>query len=116
MKYYQFDEVAISKAVEAAQKAHEEHKLQAEFTSLKNMGSLRMSVQCISVTVEDHKVCLNLPLGFGKVCLPIPISIGEGTAAEACIDICTTWGVPTGVKAYVKVAGVTVASQSFGKC
>jgi hypothetical protein len=47
----------------------------------------------------QEQTCLNLPLGIGKVCLPVPSSVPNGTAAEACIGICTTWKIPTCIRA-----------------
>ena len=116
--YYNFDEKAISEALDAAKRTHERSQLKAtesDFNHLKG-GELAVAAGCISVTVEDHKVCVDLPLGLGKHCIGIPISIPSGTAAKACLSICTTWGVPTGVKVSVEVAGITVVSQTFGKC
>ncbi|MBP93033.1 MAG: hypothetical protein CMC55_02815 [Flavobacteriaceae bacterium] len=116
--YYSFDEQAISHALNSAKQTH----AGLDLTNLKSDsdlsrgGDLQVQAQCISVKVEDNKICLNLPFGFGKHCLHIPISIPNGTAANACLSICTTWGIPTGIKVAVTVAGVTVISQTFGKC
>ena len=59
-------------------------------------GHFLVTAECISVTVEDNQVCLTLPLGIGNVCLPMPVSVPNGTAAQACLAICSTFGIPTG--------------------
>jgi hypothetical protein len=116
--YHEFDPQAIQHALDAA-KAHNEH---LGFTgananmSLAAGGEFSISAQCISVTTADHKICLNLPLHIGRVCLPLPVSVPNGTAAQACLSICTTFGIPTGVKVTVSVAGHIVITKSFGKC
>jgi hypothetical protein len=71
--------------------------------------------QCISVTISNGKACLNIPI-YGNVCIDIPSSVPSGQVAEACIDVCKKFGIPCGVKVYVKVAGQTVASQDWGCC
>ena len=70
---------------------------------------------CVSVTVNNGQVCLNVPI-FGSVCIPIPLPLPSGTAAQACIDVCTKFGIPCGVKVTVSVLGQVVASKSFGCC
>ena len=69
----------------------------------------------VSPTIKNGKACINLPLGIGQVCLPIPISY-DGKVASVCLSICTTWGIPSGVRVTVSVAGVTIVSKTFGKC
>lgn len=115
--YYTFSDDAISAAMQAAQATHENSNLglRADFDTTKG-GSLSVHAECISVTVENHKICLNLPLGFGKHCISIPVKIPNGTAGKACLHICTTWGIPTGIRVTVEIGGVTVVSQTFGKC
>lgn len=113
MNYHSFDEKVISEAVESARKVHEGKQLRAKGAA---QSAVLVAAQCISVTVEDHKVCINLPLSLGKHCIPIPVNFPTGTAAKACLKICTTMWVPTGVKVSIEIAGVIVASESFGKC
>jgi hypothetical protein len=123
MADYSFDEAAIQDAIKAAQASHNAATANREgmtFDISKGVpmqsGSLVVGVQCISVTVENNQVCINLPLGIGNYCFTIPISFPNGTVGQACLSICTTLGFPTGVKVTVEFAGVTVISQSFGKC
>lgn len=85
-------------------------------TDISAGGEFSILAQCISVSVANHKICLNLPLGIGKVCLPLPINVPNGKAAKACLTICTRFGIPTGVKVTVSVAGVTIVSKKFGLC
>jgi len=116
--YHEFDEEAIEAVLEAARAHHDAAGL-AKMTAgspAATDGHISFGATCISVTVEDGKICLNLPLGIGKVCLPIPAIFPNGTAAEACLHICTTFGIPTGVRVTVSIAGKVIVQQSFGKC
>ncbi|CUH78612.1 hypothetical protein [Tropicibacter naphthalenivorans] len=116
--YHEFDQAAIDEALETAHAHYADRKMlmTQQVQGLADSGHMALAAQCIKVTVEDGKVCLNLPLGIGKVCLPIPAKFPAGTVAQACLSICTTWGIPTGVRVSVEIAGITVVSQSFGKC
>ncbi|MBB3880358.1 hypothetical protein [Sphingomonas pseudosanguinis] len=79
-------------------------------------GELTVRAECISVAVENGQICLQLPLGFGSICLPIPTPFPDGTAAQACLDICTPYWVPTGVKITISIAGHVVLTKVVGKC
>lgn len=114
-EFHSFDDKSVQAALDAAQ-AHFEGNIDAKSINSAEDGHLALAAGCISVTVENGKVCLNLPLGFGKYCFPIPSIIPNGTAAEACLSICTTWGIPTGVRVTISVAGKVIVSKSFGKC
>jgi len=116
MKYYSFDDEKIQQALDSAKNHFEALGAAPQDLGNTHVSCVSLAGGCISVTVENNKVCVDLPLGLGKHCLPIPLSVPNGTAAQACLNICTTWGIPTGVSVSVKVAGVTVVSQSFGKC
>lgn len=117
-KYTEFDKQSIQAALDAAQKHNEAVGLTATTPDMNLMagGDFVVSGGCVSVTVEDGHICLNLPLGIGNFCLPIPAIFPSGTAAEACISICTTWGLPTGVRVTVSVAGHVVIEKTFLKC
>lgn len=109
-----FDEEKIQHAIDAAQrhseKLHADSPGGAQLTS----GELLVAGGCVSVTVNNGQVCVNLPLGIGSVCLPIPAWIPNGTAAQACIQICTKWGIPCGVELTVSVAGQQIIQKGFG--
>jgi hypothetical protein len=118
MKAYDFDPKHIQSALDAASlhaKSLNLSPLNAT-TDVSSGGAMVFAGGCITVTVKNHQICLNLPLGFGTYCLPIPSIFPDGTAAEACIDICTTWGIPTGIKASISIAGHVVVSKTFGRC
>jgi hypothetical protein len=70
---------------------------------------------CVTVTVNNGKVCLNVPV-VGSVCIPVPSFIPSGTAVSACIDVCTKWYVPTGACVSVTAFGQQVARECFGAC
>lgn len=79
-------------------------------------GALEVQAQaCISVTIQNGQACLNIPV-YGNVCVPVPYFVPNGTAAQACIDTCSKFGIPCGVKVTVSALGQTVASKSFGCC
>ena len=115
--YHPFDENATAAAIETARKHYHSDALKAQATnpSFGSNGHMLLAAQCISVTVENGKVCLSLPV-VGKECLPIPSTIPNGTAAEACLSICTAYGIPTGVEVTIAIAGRTIVRQAFGHC
>lgn len=116
--YHSFDEQEVQALIETAAKHHDHQALMdaAPGEAAMQVSTLKLGDTCIEVTVENGKVCLNLPIVNKKVCLPIPPFIPNGTAAKACLKICTTWGVPTGVCVTVSALGKTVVSQCFGAC
>lgn len=116
--HHSFDDKAIAAALDAMRAHYDAETLSARGKQIDaaDDGHISLAGGCISVTVENGKVCLNLPLGIGKYCLPIPSIIPDGTAAEACIHICTTWGIPTGVKVTISVAGKVIVQKTFLKC
>lgn len=115
---YKFSDEAVNGAISTVRNHYADADLMSlrAVDSLPDAGELSILAECITVKVEDNKVCIDLPLGLGKECLPIPISIPNGEVGKACLSICTTWGIPTGVKVIVKIGGVEVVSKKFGKC
>ena len=117
--YHSFDPSKINAALDAVRKRHEGQPLLSEINAespLPGEGHFSVVTECISVTVEDGKVCLNLPFHFGRHCLPIPSFIPDGTVGKACLTICTKFHIPTGIKVTVEIAGKTVVSETFGYC
>jgi hypothetical protein len=116
--FHEFDEKAIASVLDAARSLYDQKKLEESSRTINPIddGHIRFAAQCISVTVDNGRICLNLPLGIGKFCLPIPSIFPNGTAAQACIDVCTTWGIPTGVRVTVSVAGKVIVEKTFLKC
>lgn len=110
-----FDAKKIEQALETAQRHNDALRatVKGKTVALTD-GALGISGGCISVTVQNGQVCLNLPLGIGSVCLPVPSWIPNGTAAQACINICTKWGIPCGVEVTVSVAGQQIIQKGFG--
>jgi hypothetical protein len=109
----------VQEALESASKhyqgRHQALRGQAPADITHDDGHLSTRAACITITVSNGQVCLNLPLGIGNACLPVPVSY-DGQVASACLDMCTTWGVPTGVKVTVSVAGIQIVQKTFGKC
>lgn len=117
MADYSFRDEAVSGALQAAKQPYEgENLLEADDVARTASPSLSLLAECIDVAIQDHKVCLNLPRGLGSHCLPIPLDISDGTAGQACLYTCTTFGIPTGVCVKVMVGGIVVAQQGFGLC
>lgn len=110
---YSFSEDAVSRALEAARAPYEDRDLRAQISTSQN-PNLRTIGDCVDLRSGESEVCLDLPLGLGSVCIPLPFDLPDGVAAQACLYICTTWGIPTGVSVRVTVGGFTVADQSFG--
>ncbi|NDW03516.1 hypothetical protein [Jiella pacifica] len=115
---YQFDQGAVQAALDAAKQDFAEGDVQTLVQRGMTTRSTERSLlaECVAITVQDNKVCVELPLGLGTHCIPIPLTIPNGEAGSACLTICTTWGLPTGVKVSVIIAGITVVSETFGKC
>ena len=115
--YPSFSEQAVNSAIQAANEHYAStDTLKSQASSVAgDDGHLALLAECISVTISNGKACLNLPLGIGHVCIPVPVKF-DGEVAQACLHICTTFGIPTGVKVTISVAGITIVSKSFGKC
>lgn len=116
--YARFDQEKIDAALETARRHNELVGLSKVHSGMDvhSGGEFSITAGCISVTVKDGKICIELPLGFGKYCLPIPPWIPDGAEVKACLDICTTWGIPTGVKLTVSFNGLVIFTKTFGKC
>ena len=121
--YHEFDEQAVTEAIATARAAHQEttgapmsEAASAPVSLADSDGALEIAAQCITVTVANKKICVKLPLGIGQICVPVPGFVPNGQAAQACIAICTTFGIPTGVRLTVTVGGQTIVRKTFGKC
>ncbi|TQV88349.1 hypothetical protein [Aliikangiella coralliicola] len=110
-----FSEDAVNNAIASASQHYSGFRQKSSASISSDDGHLATLAECIELVINDGKVCLVLPLGIGKICIPIPVSY-DGKVAQACLSICTIWGIPTGVKVTVSVAGVTIISKVFGKC
>jgi hypothetical protein len=114
--YPTFSEEAVNSAIQAANEHYDSGALKSRASNVAaDDGHLALLAECISVSIKNGKACLNLPLGIGSVCIPVPIKY-DGQVAQACLHICTTFGIPTGVKVTISVAGITIVTKSFGKC
>ena len=112
--YHSFDDEAVSRTLEAAKQPHQETDLQAVTEISPAARPLSLTAACISVVTTNNRVCLNLPLGLGSVCIPIPFHIPDGTVVQACLDICTIWGIPTGACIRISFEGQQIVRQCFG--
>lgn len=116
--YPSFDQASIDQTLEAARRQVDWQRLAVPATNqspLTASSAIKFrAAACISLTVSNGQVCLHLPLGIGDVCLPIPAWIPNGTVAQACLDICTTFGIPCGIQVSVSVAGQQIVSQHWG--
>ncbi|MGN6570835.1 MAG: hypothetical protein ACTHLO_05420, partial [Pseudolabrys sp.] len=113
--YPSFSKDAINHALEAAARhSRERMPAQTHDEMALDDGALKLAAHGISVTVQNGQVCLNLPFGLGSGCLPMPAILPNGTAAQACLDICTKWGIPCGVEVTVSIAGHVIVRKGFG--
>lgn len=114
-----FSDESVKNAIETAkpyQKQYSALLQQGQPTGIPlHQGRLSALAECISITLNNGEACLNLPLGIGSVCIPVPIAY-DGKVAQACLSICTTWGIPTGVKVTISVGGVVIVTAPFGAC
>jgi len=122
--YPSFDQKAITEALEAGQRHGKNLRAVSDAgaaggagqsITLDN-GELKLSAQCISVSVNNGQVCLNLPLGIGSICIPVPSWIPSGATVQACLDICTKWGIPCGVEVTGSFNGTRIFQKGFGCC
>ena len=118
--FHAFDEKAFSETLAAQAQSDALGATEAQGQPLANLaesGEMFLAAQCISVTVKNNQVCLNLPKPISKsVCLPVPKFIPNGQKIEACIGICYTWKIPTGVKVTLTFNGKLIAQKSWGRC
>ena len=77
-------------------------------------GEFSVSAGCIGVSINDGQVCLSLPDPFGSICIPVPG--GFSGQAQACLDICSTFGIPHGVKITISVNGQVIVTKVVGIC
>ena len=111
----EFSESAVEGAIASAREYYSSQRKDSRGALTLDDGHMSILAECITATVNDGKLCIQLPLGIGQVCLPIPVPY-NGKVASACLSICTIWGIPTGVRVTVSVAGVTILTKTFGKC
>jgi hypothetical protein len=113
-EFYSFSDAAVNAALESAKLNY--IRTDALVTSPAASELLSVGAGCISVTTQGNQVCINLPLGFGQHCFSLPITVPSGSVGQACLSICTKFGLPTGVRITITFAGVSVINQSFGIC
>ncbi len=110
---YSFKEENVSRALEAARQPFAGRNLRDRIDTSQN-PYMRSIGDCVELRSGESEVCLDLPLGLGDACIPLPFDLPDGQAAQACLYLCTTWGIPTGVTVRVTVGGFTIVEQSFG--
>lgn len=112
-----FDEQAIQQAIETAQRHSQALRDESGGQTIgSDNGELMVSAQCIRLSVENGQVCLSLPFGLGSVCLPVPSWVPNGATVSACLDICSVFGVPCGVKVTVSFNNTPIVQKGFGCC
>lgn len=109
-EYRSFNEEAISNALEAASRTYGGIDFRDINTiPLASPSRLSIRAECLSVTVENNEICLELE-GVGETCIPLPLSVPNGTVAQACLDI-EYW--PPGVCVTVEVGGIKILEACF---
>jgi len=66
----------------------------------------------VSGTISNGQACINTPIG--NECVSVPSFVPNGTAFQVCGDLCTSFGIPTGICITVTALGQQVASECFG--
>lgn len=69
-------------------------------SQLNSAGVQALNLQaCVSASYDPttNKICFSFPI-IGQICFPSPISIPVGATLKVCGDLCTSWGIPTGLK------------------
>ncbi len=112
-KVYGFDVDAIDAAVAASRDHFSSLNLEA-FAASPASPELSLSGGCISVVTQNNQICVSLPFDLGSHCLPLPLTVPDGTAAQACIQICTKYGIPCGACVTIGIAGVQIVKQCYG--
>lgn len=117
--YAAFSEDAIAEAIKLGAENHQ--IVAASFNGgdidIFALTEASYTAECISVTVTNSQICLTLPKPISKqFCATVPSWIPNGTAAEACISICTKFGIPSGAKLTVTALGKVVFQKTFGLC
>lgn len=113
-EYSEFDEQAVSAALEASRQPFEGREARAVTDiSAVDGGELELRASCMSIVSRNHRVCLKLPLGIGQVCIPVPFDVRNGTAVRACLSTRTKWGIPTGVCVKLYVSSEQIVSKCF---
>jgi hypothetical protein len=112
-----FSNAAIEEAVASARSHYQGGLtgLSATESLAADDGHLLTLAECIELEIKDGKVSLELPLGLGAASIPVPIKF-NAKIASICLHICTTFGIPTGVRVTVSIGGMTIVTKTFGKC
>ncbi len=117
-EYTSFSEEAINQAVETARRPYEGVDLRSPQVMTGDLalksGPASFRAECLEIVSRDREVCLGLPLGLPDLC--VPVNLPDGEAVQACLDICTHFGIPTGVCVSLRVAGNEIFRQCFLWC
>ena len=109
-QYASFDQKAIDEALALTKTSGAESLTAATGAGaaakikFPDSGQMSMTAQCITVTVKNSKVCLNVPFA-GSICIGVPKWVPNGKAVAACASVCTRFGVPTGVTVTLSIGG-----------
>lgn len=118
MDIYEFDEKRVESVCNSIEKDNKgTGNLQSVDALSHRTAEFAVLAECISVTVENGKVCIKLPLNLGKECINVPDWIPDGEAAKACLSIVykRVLGVkiPVGVKVCLYVANQEITCVNF---
>ena len=84
--------------------------------NLNNAEAFKVSdyhVTCVSVEYTGGKICVDLPF-VGEICFDVPVDLPIGAQLEVCLDVTTTFGVPTGFIITVKFNGNIIYTFKIG--
>jgi hypothetical protein len=116
-EYTEFPQENIDKALALARRSFEGVDLQSTDMLSPQMalraGPADFNAGCIGVISQDNQVCLQLPV-VGNLC--VPVDLPDGSVAEACVVVCTHWGIPTGICLTIRALGNNIFRQCYGWC
>lgn len=115
-EYYSFDDEAVANVLNTLRQSHEGVNLYSGELAAAPESSVDALAQCIGVIIRNNQVCLRIPVVNRDVCIRLPVPLPDGRVAEACLSICSFGPFPTGVCVEIKVGGVRIIRQCFGRC
>jgi hypothetical protein len=113
-EYHSFDEQMVTDAINSVSQTFEGLDVSSGALAAETPATVGVLAQCLGVIIRNRRVCLRIPVVNRNICLRLPINIPDGTVAEACLDICHFWSVPSGACVEIRVAGRRILRQCFG--
>lgn len=71
-------------------------QLNAAHSEMDDLLALQMSA-CVGAHIKDGKLCFTIPI-YGDFCINLPFKLPVDANVKVCVETCTKWVVPTGVR------------------